>query len=259
MQLSYSRKNHRHNIRLPQTEPNALDQDQAFFWLEESGDQRKISFHDYPELYKRPGLYEQLFYERLHCCSPHVVASMLRDAVEEAGEALHAMRVLDLGAGNGMMGEELAKMGVARVIGVDISPEAREACHRDRPGSYDDYMVIDLTHPTPQSETDIRAWSPGVLTCVAALGFGDIPVEAFVTAYNLLPDGAWVAFNLKEHFMRLDGRGGFGPVIRDAIVQEHLALHQLRRYRHRLSIDGQPLHYLAVVGRKHNNLGLGDL
>ena len=240
----------RHQISLPSIAPHSLDQDEAFFWLEEAGQRLRIAFHDYPALYKRPGLYEQLFYDRLHCCSPKVVSKLLQDAVSESGEALHALRVLDLGAGNGMMGAELATMGVARVIGIDISQEAKQACYRDRPGCYDDYLVIDLADPQQSHGADISAWSPSAMTCVAALGFGDIPVEAFVAAYNLLPADAWVAFNLKEDFMRVDGRGGFGAVIRDAFVNEHLELHQLRRYRHRLSIDGRPLHYLAVVGRK---------
>ena len=49
------------------------------------------------------------------------------------------------GAGNGMMGEELKKHGVSRLIGVDIIPEAYEATVRDRPGLYDAYYVEDLT------------------------------------------------------------------------------------------------------------------
>ena len=41
--------------------------------------------------------------------------------------AFTELRVIDLGAGNGMMGEVLKREGVARLVGADIIPEAREA------------------------------------------------------------------------------------------------------------------------------------
>ena len=60
-------------------------------------------------------------------------------------ETAAKLRVLDVGAGNGMVGEELDRMGARHIVGVDIIPEAKEAAERDRPGVYDDYFVVDLT------------------------------------------------------------------------------------------------------------------
>ncbi len=48
------------------------------------------------------------------------------------------LRVLDLGAGNGVVGEELKKRGVSRLVGVDIITEAQAATERDRPGVIND-------------------------------------------------------------------------------------------------------------------------
>jgi lipoyl(octanoyl) transferase len=47
----------------------------------------------------------------LKCQSPAVVSELLADAVEEAGEDPAALAVLDLGAGNGMVGEALRERG----------------------------------------------------------------------------------------------------------------------------------------------------
>ena len=39
------------------------------------------------------------------------------------------------------------------------------------------------------------------MTTVAALGFGDIPPDAFAAAFNLVEDGGHVAFTIKEDFI----------------------------------------------------------
>ena len=62
-------------------------------------------FHDYDAIYDRPGLYEQLFYERLRCSSPEVVTTRLARALKHEGETLETHRVLDLGAGNGIVAD----------------------------------------------------------------------------------------------------------------------------------------------------------
>lgn len=77
-----------HNISVPVTEPGALTQDQAYFLLREGGEMLRLRFHDYGNIYKRPGLDEQLFYERLRCNSPDkarsgAVAAMRRRSCEK--------------------------------------------------------------------------------------------------------------------------------------------------------------------------------
>ena len=74
----------RHRIQFPKIESSDLNQDQSYFYLQESGQQRKIRFHDYNEIYKVPGLYEQLFYDRLKCSSPVKVTSILEAAVRQS-------------------------------------------------------------------------------------------------------------------------------------------------------------------------------
>jgi predicted TPR repeat methyltransferase len=240
----------RHRIRFPHTESTDRDQDQTYFYVHEDGEEVRYRFHDYDEIYSRPGLYEQVFYDRLQCDSPRKVASILKSAVEQAGENCTTLRVLDLGAGNGIMGEELRKIGVARLIGADIIPEAFDALVRDRPGMYDQYFVCDLTNPDDDLLTELGTWSLDCLTTVAALGFGDIPPDAFVNAFNMIDAGGWVAFNIKQTFLDVRETATLNRTIRELVFTDYLEIHHLERYRHRLSIDGEPIFYYAIAGKK---------
>ena len=241
----------RHRIQFPKPESSGLNQDEAWFYLQDSDDQRKIRFHDYDEIYKKPGLYEQIFYDRLKCTSPAKVASILESAVKQSEINLTELRVLDFGAGNGMMGEELKKHGVARLVGVDIIPEAYDATVRDRPGLYDAYYVQDFTELDSETREDIASWQCDCMVTVAALGFGDIPTKAFIEAFNIIKPEGWIAFNIKESFFDAKDRTGFSTMIRDLIFSEYLDVYHIERYRHRLSIEGEPLFYFAIAGRKN--------
>src|SRR3546814_20914014 len=94
-----------------------------------------------------------------------------------------------------MMGEELARYGVSRLVGADISAAAEAALDRDRPGFYDAYYVADVTEPDPALKQALERWQFTCLTTIAALGYDDIPADAFREAFNLVVDGGWLAFN----------------------------------------------------------------
>lgn len=240
----------RYRVRFPSSESEHLNQDEVYFFLQENGESQRVRFHDYDEIYDRPGLYEQIFYDRLKCQSPSKVASILKSAVEKSGDQCTTLRVLDLGAGNGIMGEELRRIGVARLLGADIIPEAAEACMRDRPGLYDDYYVVDFADIDEDTEEELESWTLDCLTTVAALGFGDIPARAFVNAFNLIRPDGWVAFNIKQTFLDHRETTDFSRTIRNLVFTDYLEIHHLERYRHRLSIDGEPIFYYAIAGKK---------
>ena len=240
----------RHRIQFPKAESSHLNQDETYFYLQESSRQRKIRFHDYDEIYQMPGLYEQIFYDRLKCTSPTKVAAILDASVKQSEDHLSELRILDLGAGNGMMGEELKEYGVSRLIGVDIIPEAYDATIRDRPGLYDAYYVEDFTELTPEKRQEIQSWQCDCMVTVAALGFGDIPTKAFIEALNIIKSEGWVAFNIKETFFDTSDASGFSKMIRELIFSKYLDVYCIERYRHRLSIEGEPLYYFAIVARK---------
>jgi predicted TPR repeat methyltransferase len=241
---------HHHRIQFPRHESHSLEQDEVSFLLIEPERTVTIRFHDYDQIYLRPGLYEQVFYERLKCTSPRKVASILQSALQGIGENISELRVLDLGAGNGIMGEELKQYGVSRLVGVDIIPEARDAAWRDRPTVYDDYYVADFTKLQERHRDELLDWSFNCLASVAALGFGDIPPKAFFQALQLIRPDGWVAFNIKETFLDKSDKSGFSRFIRELILSEYLDIYHLEKYRHRLSMEGTPLNYFALVARK---------
>lgn len=244
----------RYRIQFPAQESSSIGQDEVCFHLIEDNQRLKLRLHDYDQIYLRPNLYEQLFYDRLKCSSPKKVGELLKHTVEANGGTFSELRVLDLGAGNGMMGEVLKRYGVARLIGVDIIPEAKKATLRDRPEAYDDYYVADFINLEDNIKDELNEWSFDCLTTVAALGFGDIPPRAFLQALSFVKQGGWVAFNIKETFLDQSDESGFSRMIRELIYSEHLQLHHLERYRHRLSMEGTPLFYFALVAQKVSSI-----
>ena len=243
----------RHRIRLPEIDFSTLPENEVYFMLDRDNGSERFRFHDYDAIYEVPGLYEQIFYDRLKCDSPRFLAQRLREVVARAGDEITGLRVFDFGAGNGMMGEALAKYGVSRLVGADISQTAQQALERDRPGLYDAYYVADLSQPTEELRATLSQWHFTCLTTVAALGFDDIPEAAFMEAFNQVADGGWIAFNIKETFLGQSDAAGFSTLIKRLLAGESLRLHHLERYRHRISIEGNPLYYYAAIGRKQGD------
>ena len=134
---------------------------------------------------------------------------------------------------------------------MDIIPEAYEATVRDRPGLYDAYYVEDFTTLDEEKKEDIASWQCDCMVTVAALGFGDIPTNAFIEAFNIISTKGWVAFNIKETFFDKSDNTGFSSMIRELIFSEYLKIYHIERYRHRLSIEGEPLFYFVIAGRKN--------
>jgi len=197
-----------------------------------------------------PGLYEQLFTERLACNSPRVVSELLREHLTEEGVDPATLKALDFGAGNGLVGEQLDEFGIGSVVGVDLLEEARDAALRDRPGVYDDYLALDLTAMTTRERAALEAHGFNALSCVAALGFGDVPPVAFAEALNMVSDGGWIAFNVRDRFFEEQDPSGFGGFLRRLFREGVLDERARLRYTHRVSVDGESLDYLAVIARK---------
>lgn len=240
-------------LRLP-SRGDGLDQDQEYCEVELDGETRRIRFHDYDEIYKIPGLYEQIFAEHLSCNSPRVISELLRDALEQRDVDPRTLEVLDFGAGNGMVGEELQRIGSRTLVGVDLLEEAKEAAERDRPEVYDDYFAVDMTELSEADHRSIADHDLNSLVCVAALGFGDVPPAAFVTAFNLISSPGWVAFNIRDRFLEESDKSGFAQLIEQLFEDGTLVERARVRYVHRRSVSGDPLHYLALVAEKQRDI-----
>lgn len=227
-----------------------LDQDEEWVVARTPDGWRRIRLHDYDQVFSVPGLYERWIYDVLQCKSPEVVRRQLEAALRRDGIDPADLTVLDLGAGNGCVAEELRGIGMERFVGIDIHPEAEEAAERDRPGLYCDYVIGDLTNLDAAGRATLDRHDYDCLTCVAALGFGDIPVAVFAEAYNRVKDGGWIAFTIKTDFLDEADDSGFSRLIRRMLADGVLDLDTREEYQHRMSTDGQPLIYEAFLGRK---------
>ena len=242
-------------LHLPPRHKGAvLDQDEEWCEIVTDGERRRIRLHDYAEIFDVPGLYEQLFSEMLECTSPEVVCDLLREALDEAGADPATMAALDFGAGNGMIGEQLEQIGFGTIVGVDLLPEAKAAALRDRPDVYDDYRAADLTALDSDDRTALEARDFDCLSCVAALGFGDVPQLAFAEAFNLVGSPGWLAFNVRDRILHEEHPDGFGALIERMLAEGVIEERARRSYTHRVSIAGEPLEYVAMVAAKRRDI-----
>ncbi|MEF9426999.1 MAG: class I SAM-dependent methyltransferase [Candidatus Mariimomonas ferrooxydans] len=245
-----------YEIEIPDHDSRTLSQDKEYCIVKDKkkNETRRIGLHEYGKIYSIPGLYEYLFYDKLQCKSPEKVCELLTKEVGESTTNIEELTVLDLGAGNGMVGEQLRECGVKSICGVDIEKEAKKAIVRDRPDVYEDYFVADLMNTPDDIQRDLEEKSFDCMTTVAALGFGDIPPKVFAEGFNLISVSGWVAFNIKETFLSDNDSTGFSYLINRMIDNGILEIHSQERYKHRLSTKGEPLYYIAIIGEKITNI-----
>lgn len=230
-----------------------LEQDEEYFDLVTADGRERIRIHEYDRVYDVPGLYEEVVYNKLQCDSPKVITDLLTESMKTHGDHQTPLRVLDFGAGNGIVGECLQEaVEPETIVGVDIIPEAKTAVERDRPDIYDGYYVMDLSEVDEDDKQKLGQWNFNALVTVAALGFGDIPTQAFVNAFNLIENNSWVVFNIKDRFFSEDDKTGYNETLQQ-MIGNSLKVVEKHHYCHRLSMSGAPLHYYAVIGRKENN------
>lgn len=161
---------------------------------------------------------------------------------------------MDFGAGNGVVGESLVRMIDCQVlVGLDIIEKAREAVERDRPELYNEYYVMDISQMDDCKMKMLNEWNFNALVTVGALGYGDIPTQAFINAFNTIEDRGWIAFNIKNRFLSENDDSGYKDMLK-VVMGESLEVLQKKRYRHRLSISGEPLYFYAIIGRKVKNV-----
>jgi predicted TPR repeat methyltransferase len=188
---------------------------------------------------------------RLQCASPAKIAEVLLSVAELERRDPHLLRVLDLGAGNGLVGEQLRARGVGVLAGTDSARSARDATARDRPGLYASYLVGDLTGQ-PELGTLVRELGINCIVCAGALGFEHIEAHSFSELWDLLPPGAIFALTVHEDLAQ-PGASDIGDELAalsaaggdtEIVVSE--------RFRHRLAMSGDAIHYLAIGARKRH-------
>ena len=249
----------RYELTLPRI-GTTLEQNEEWLWVSDNGvKKRRLRLHDYATIYDMPGLYERLFCDMLKSRSWEVIPNMLSYEINKSSKEGDSLRVLDFGAGNGMVGEALlSQTDCELMIGVDILPAAKKATERDRPGVYDEYHVIDMSQIEPATRKELAEYSFNCLVTVAALGFRDITTGAFMEAFNLIRNQGWIAFNIKDKFLTNQDDTGFARLIRRMLNDDILDTRFEQKYRHRFSLDGKELYYNAIVGKKKRDIRFDD-
>ena len=231
------------------TTPGRRQAQEEFVLHHPDGSDERIALHDYARVYAVPGLYEEVVQHRLQCASPATVAGALVEAAEAEGRTADGLRAFDLGAGNGVVGEELRARGVTVVAGADGVAEARDAAHRDRPGLYAHYLVGERLDVDEVSAL-VRDEGLTALVAAGAVGEGHVPVDALAQLWDAFPPGSFLALTLAG------GGGGqdatdVEQMIAGTTGSEHASRTVVRRrFRHRVSMAGDELYYLVLVAVK---------
>jgi len=153
--------------------------------------QRTTGLHDYAALYAVPGLYEAVYVVHLGSGSPALLAAALGEVLPPQARA--GRRVLDAGAGTGLVGEHLVAAGFAPVWAVDLEPASAAAVLRDRPACHRDARALDLLSLADEDRAWLADVAPDVVTVSGAVGFGHLPAAAFLLLVDLLPPGGLLA------------------------------------------------------------------
>jgi hypothetical protein len=230
------------SVRFPNQATGGPDEE-AFEVTFPDGHVEHFTMHDYGRVYAVAGLYEEVVQRMLGCATPDRVAALLAQGAAGIGWARGDVRVLDLGAGNGVSGEALAAAGLRPVAAVDLEPEARPATLRDRPGLYDLVLTADIAALSAEDAAALRALEPTALTLVGALGNDHVGLDALQAAARLLAGDALVAYAYPDY--------EDGAALRAAL--QHLGtVDELVRdtYVHRRTAAGGTRTWEAVVVRR---------
>lgn len=230
---------------------------------------KTIDMSDLAEIYRTPGLFEVLFRRVLRSPTPAMLAQLFNEETKQEGvESLEDIRMLDLGAGNGIVSQQFQELGVGYIHGIDMMHEAKMAADRDRPEVFDQYDVvplqsapfnaakIEMPPSSPLGDLRLEPGSYNLLTCASSMGPDDTPPQAFTAAFNLLAPEAWIAFTIRDTFLGGRDTSGFALFIgrcQRAGIMEFKA-HQ--RFRHMIEADGKPTYCIAFVARKVKNISL---
>lgn len=248
-----------HQIRFPETSSDLRNQE--YFFVTNNGQESKYSLQQYEEVFSVPGLYEAVT-TKLKYQSPETIAMQLITQVIKAKSEIDSLVVLDIAAGTGFAGKELASLGVKSIVGVDIIPEAAKAAQRDYPGVYEKYYVEDLTAITPTAQKELASRGINCLVCCSSLSC-HFPIQGFINSFNLIEDDGWVAFNVNTYIIEdIDNTDSFeykkaaefGQLYHQMVKAGILEVTSKHYYLHRLLTNGKALDYVAITARKRGNI-----
>lgn len=126
--------------------------------------------------------------------APRAGAELLAACVADKGA-----RVLDAGAGTGMVGAELHRAGFQRITALDMSPGM--LAQAEQKSVYEQLVVGELGKPLPFGTGGFAG-----VTCIGVLTFGHAPPQALDELVRVTEAGGTVVFSMRTDFY---SEGGF--------------------------------------------------
>ena len=233
--------------------PDAASQngkEAGYCLVDDGGTWRQVRLRGDARLWEWPSIYERLVRTLLRGNAPGAVSHLLDRQLRAAGKRAADLRAIDLGAGNGWMGEELSSLGIPMIIGVDASSAAAAAAERDHPDVYQSYLLLDMRRLSEGQRDDLMNYDFNCLVCVDALAADEPAPNAFAEAFNLLAPDGWVAFHLNGETAEGGRDSRFARIVHRMIQSGSMNVATQQRYRHRFTTYGAPLVHVSVIARK---------
>jgi hypothetical protein len=234
-----------YSIRFPDDEPDTFE-------IRIDNEWKSLNLRDREQIFTKPGLYEQLVCDILRCHAATKLANLFLSVLHERDLSPTILSVLDLGASNGVVAEEMRRIGVSSVVGIDPLPEARDAAERDRWGIYDDYIVSDLSNPSRSLNKRLIALDPDVLVMAGAPASHDVSLHTFAVAFNAVRTTGWLVLSTPD--VVAHDSSPLQQLLHDMVEKRIVQLEASRRYVHSLNPDGRKIERVAVIARKLTDL-----
>lgn len=131
--------------------------------------------------------YDQDLVDVLGYRGPRKAADVLSAYVPQDG------RILDAGAGTGLVGQALYDAGYRHLVGVDLSPSM--LAHARRKGVYASLHRWDLSRPLPCCDGSFDA-----VVCVGVFTYGHVQADCLPELLRVTRSGGHLAFSLRPEF-----------------------------------------------------------
>ena len=117
----------------------------------------------------------------------HIASAKALDRVLDDKQA----RILDAGAGTGLVGEELRKMGYRRLDALDYSKEMLDEA--ERKNIYHGLIQADMSHPLKIADDRYDA-----VVCTGTFTFGHVGADALDELVRITRPGGVICFTIRE-------------------------------------------------------------
>lgn len=239
-----------YSLRSPATLQSVYDEPDETCEVLIDGQWKSFRVSDHRAMFVHPGLYEQLVIDQLQCTTPQRAIGTFGEVLFDWCGSPSDLRVLEIGAGNGLVAAELRHLGASAIFGIDHRPEASEAARRDRPWAYDIYLLGRLSMRKSQLRRHVEAFAPNCLVMLAGDNEESLDATAFAAAWNLLAEQSWVVFSMTEAASPAGRQAKFQQLIRRMTELGCIQMECYRRYVHRVTMGGVPLCHVLFVARK---------